>query len=602
MVTAVLLILMTSIGAVLLMERQSVAQERAQEHAVASTETGKEIWAHTLPTAKKAAAGRGITFRDKKKSASSFKTRGTRPRTKSQAFTSVLQTMPSEEVVTGAGSTVASIAEKGFTTQIKRGKSSPLTKSRTKTSVVQTTSSEEMETVHGTSRTLRSTLTTSSKRRDKSTLTSTEPSPMNTFHPNRNTPDLSRGLSTSAPATSVTLKPSLRAKRPLIVCVVGGQLHTTVPPPDGLCTFMIFEHVRVAKNSHDFVASSNQKAFDNFLKMAAGKKAEQFLLSLTSDLEYDESLEVGDHAKAIVRRYHDQNVCGYGFAHHRVLSTGIDSGKLWKHHSMLSNLRQWSKDPLVLFIGLEIFHHRSYSDVYVTGLLTEAAESMDFLILRVHVTTPPGLASRRCQVELISSWTKDTLNDKLLLTVEEATRVFNSSRLELNLTVPLLLSDSLAVVEYEVEKDPQAQRPRLLNLKCSKRTLQAFHTVCSSNFTYLRGARTKSTFCHYDDDPDNGRWRTYKTAIDMTNEIMSVAFTALSLVDEKFGWAFYDVDMEDIRGDCVVYWGLNRRSSSGREAAAYYRLKNAVLQLNSLGHRMSDSPKIQERKILQEAR
>ncbi|XP_075752076.1 uncharacterized protein LOC142817944 isoform X2 [Rhipicephalus microplus] len=317
---------------------------------------------------------------------------------------------------------------------------------------------------------------------------------------------------------AVTLKPSLRAKRPLIVCVVGGQLRTTVPPPDGLCTFMIFEHVRVAKNSHDFVASSNQKAFDNFLKMAAGKKAEQFLLSLTSDLEYDESLEVGDRAEAIMRRYHDQNVCGYGFAHHRVLSTGIDSGKLWKHHSMLSNLRQWSKDPLVLFIGLEIFHHRSYSDVYVTGLLTEAAESMDFLILRVHVTTPPGLASRRCQVELISSWTKDTLNDKLLLTVEEATRVFNSSRLELNLTVPLLLSDSLAVVEYEVEKDPQAQRPRLLNLKCSKRTLQAFHTVCSSNFTYLRGARTKSTFCHYDDDPDNGRWRTYKTATDMTNE------------------------------------------------------------------------------------
>ncbi|KAL1470373.1 hypothetical protein MTO96_040465, partial [Rhipicephalus appendiculatus] len=404
MVTAVLLVLMASVGAVLLMERQSVAEKQVKEHAVGTTETDEDVWIHTLPTAKKASAGRGVSFGSKKKTTSRVKTTKTSPLTKSPASTSVRQSMSSEEEATGAGTVVTSEA----TTRIKTTKTSPPTKSQATTSEGQTTSFEEVEieevgTVETTIPTSRSTTLTSRKRRAKSTLTSTAPSTTGRSHPKRETPEKRRIPSTSAPVTS-TLKPSPRGKRPLIVCVVGGHLRTTVPPPDGLCTFVIFEHVRVAKKSDDFVASSNQKAFDNFLKMATGKRTEQFLLSLTSDLEYDESLGGGRPCRS----------------HH---GEGIDSGKLWKHHSMLSNLRQWSKDPLVLFIGLEIFHHRSYSDVYVTGLVAEAAESMDFLILRAHVTTPPSLASQRCQVELISTWTKDTLNDKLLLTVEEATSV-----------------------------------------------------------------------------------------------------------------------------------------------------------------------------------
>ncbi|KAH6929410.1 hypothetical protein HPB50_027448 [Hyalomma asiaticum] len=286
-----------------------------------------------------------------------------------------------------------------------------------------------------------------------------------------------------------------------------------MPPTGGLCTFVIFEHVRVAKKSDDFIASSSHEAFDNFMKMAVGNRTEQFLLSLTSDLEYDESLEVGDRAVAIMRRYSDLNVRGYGFAHHRVASTGIDSGKLWKHHSMLS---------------------------------------------------------------------------------EEAASVLNSSKLERDLTVPLLLSDSLAVVEYEVDKDPHAQQPRLLNLKCSKRALLPFHTVCHSNSTYLKGGRTNSAYCHYDDDPNKGRWRTYKTASDMVNQIQSVAHSADSLVAENFGWAFYDVDLEDYLGDCTLYWRVNHGKSQDSEAAAYYRLKKAVQQLNSQKNRMSDYAKTHE--------
>ncbi|KAH7947518.1 hypothetical protein HPB52_012640 [Rhipicephalus sanguineus] len=317
-----------------------------------------------------AAAGRAITFGAKNKSTPRIKAKKTSPLTKSPASTSVQQTASSEVAATGAGRAVTFAPEKKVTSRIKTRKTSQQTKSPTSISVRQTTSSEEMETEESTDPTSSRTPSTSRKRRAKMTHTSPEPTTTRTSHPKRTTPGKAQVPSTLAPAT---LKPSPRAKPPLIVCVMGGQLRSTVPPPDGLCTFVIFEHVRVAKKSDDFVASSNQEAFDNFLKMAAGNKVEQFLLSLTSDLEYDESLEVGDRAEAIMRRYHDQNVRGYGFAHHRVVSTGIDSGKLWKHHSMLSNLRQWSKYPLVLFIGLEIYHHRSYSDVYVTGLVAEAA-------------------------------------------------------------------------------------------------------------------------------------------------------------------------------------------------------------------------------------
>ncbi|XP_072144653.1 uncharacterized protein [Dermacentor andersoni] len=367
-----------------------------------------------------------------------------------------------------------------------------------------------------------------------------------------------------------------------------------MPPPDGLCVFIIFEHVRVARQSDVFIASSNQVAFDNYMKMAAGNRTEQFLLSLSATWEYDESIGLRGRAVAIMRRYRDQNVHGYGFAHYRVTSTGIDSGMLWKQHRMLSNLRHWSKDPVVVFLGIEIYPHRSYSDAYITGLIADAAGSMDFLILRTHMTTPPCLGSKHCQVELISSWTKDGLNDKLLLSVEEAASVLNSSRLQRNVTVPLLLSHSLAVVEYVVDEDPHIVEPRLLNLKCSSSRLQPFGTVCHSNSTFLKGGRTKPTFCHYDDDPKSGRWRTYTTAVDIVNKMQSVAYSAAPSVIESLGWAFYDVDLEDYGGDCAAYWRVNRGTLRDSKTAAYYRLKYAVRQLRALRYKQPAVTKIQK--------
>ncbi|XP_072144654.1 uncharacterized protein [Dermacentor andersoni] len=308
-----------------------------------------------------------------------------------------------------------------------------------------------------------------------------------------------------------------------------------MPPPDGLCVFIIFEHVRVARQSDVFIASSNQVAFDNYMKMAAGNRTEQFLLSLSATWEYDESIGLRGRAVAIMRRYRDQNVHGYGFAHYRVTSTGIDSGMLWKQHRMLSNLRHWSKDPVVVFLGIEIYPHRSYSDAYITGLIADAAGSMDFLILRTHMTTPPCLGSKHCQVELISSWTKDGLNDKLLLSV-----------------------------------------------------------VCHSNSTFLKGGRTKPTFCHYDDDPKSGRWRTYTTAVDIVNKMQSVAYSAAPSVIESLGWAFYDVDLEDYGGDCAAYWRVNRGTLRDSKTAAYYRLKYAVRQLRALRYKQPAVTKIQK--------
>ncbi|XP_049528902.1 uncharacterized protein LOC125947702 [Dermacentor silvarum] len=543
-VGALLFVLVMSVTAMLLMERQS-AEQRKYEQETATTDAEEEVWFHTLPGTKKAAVGRAETSRPKKIS-TVHKTNGSTARPKSLAPSSLLHSTSSPKVVA-------------------------------KRSTKPTSQSLHSSTV---------------RLQPKSEPSSPHPPKTETSFPERKTPQIPEVQSSAAPGNS-TLGPP-QAGRPLIVCVVGGQLRTTVPPPDGLCVFMIFEHVRVARQSRDFIASSNQVAFDNFMKMAAGNRTEQFLLSLSSALEYDESLEVHDHAVAIMRRYRDQNVLGYGFAHYQVASTGIDSGKLWKHHSMLANLRHWSKDPVILFLGLELYHQRSYSDVYITGLVAEAAASMDFLILRTHITTPPSLASNHCRVELISSWTKDALNNKLLLSVGEAARVLNSSRLERDVTVPLLLSHSLAVVEYEVDKDSQAQQPRLLSLKCSKHSLQPFHTVCHSNSTYLKGGRTKPTFSHYDDDPENGHWRTYKTAVDMVNEIQSVAYSADPLVTARFGWAFYDVDLEDYGGDCGNYWRIERGTSRGSKAAAYYRLKNAVRQLSALSTREPAVRKIQK--------
>ncbi|XP_077488957.1 uncharacterized protein LOC144099489 isoform X3 [Amblyomma americanum] len=393
----------------------------------------------------------------------------------------------------------------------------------------------------------------------------------------------------STPAENTATSPP-QHEHPLVVCVVGGHLRSTKPPPAGLCDYMVFEHVRVAKDSEDFVAASNQLALDNYMKMAAGSASPHFLLSLSADSEFDESLEVRDRAANIVERYRAQNVRGYGFARYQVASAGIETGKLWKHHEMLLNLRQWSTEPLVVFLGLLVYHHPSYPDAYVTGLVSEVAASLSFLILVAHYSAPPSVAPKRCEVELISSWTRDAFNDRRLMSVEEAASVLNTSRLERDIHLPLLLSQSMAVVEYKVEKDSNTKQPRVNKLKCYNCSLQPFHTVCRSSSSFLSGGRSKTTFSHYDDDPVNGIWRTYKTAVDMVNEIQSVEYALDPSVARTAGWAFYDLDLEDYHGDCASYWSPSSGDSDGNESVAYYRLKHAVRQVMALRAARSSHP------------
>ncbi|XP_077541053.1 uncharacterized protein LOC144153275 [Haemaphysalis longicornis] len=366
-----------------------------------------------------------------------------------------------------------------------------------------------------------------------------------------------------------------KGAEPLTVCVFGAFLRIPESPPTGLCTFKVFAHVRVARHSEDFVGVDNQLSFDNYMKMASVGKDDNFLLSLSTESEFDESLEVQERATAILSRYRAQNIHGYGFARYRVAGAGVEIGKLWKHHKMLYNLRYWSTQPITLFLGLQIDHHRSYSEEYITGLVAEASASMDFVILVTHFTKAQNAASKNCQVELIGSWEPEAFNDKRLISTKEAASVVNYTFLDRGVKLPLLLSQSLAVVEYTVEQGLKVEEARLRNLKCSKAALVPFATVCNSTSTYIRGKHQTPTFCHYDDDPKNGRWRTYKTSLDMLKEIQSVAHALDPSTSNMFGWAFFDIDLEDCHGECAAYWGPGKNSGR-KEAAAYYRLKVAA--------------------------
>lgn len=58
-------------------------------------------------------------------------------------------------------------------------------------------------------------------------------------------------------------------------------------------------------------------------------------------------------------------------------------------------------------------------------------------------------------------------------------------------------------------------------------------------------------------------------------QIQSVAHALDPSLSNMTGWAFYDIDLEDYRGDCAAYWGP-RKKFGGKKAAAYYRLKMAA--------------------------
>ncbi|XP_077486332.1 uncharacterized protein LOC144097493 [Amblyomma americanum] len=388
------------------------------------------------------------------------------------------------------------------------------------------------------------------------------------------------GIELTTPSTS-TLN---RIHHPLVVCIVGEQLRRPVSPPAGLCHFVVFADVKVRSRSEDFVAVSNQAALDAFLEMAAGgHSSAQFLLSLSANADFYDSLEVRKRAVPIMRRYLARNVSGYGFARHRVDVSSGDAGNLWKHHVMLFYLRHWAHHPLTVFLGLQLVCRRSYVDDYVTGLVAEAAASVDFIILVTH-SAPPTVASspKRCQVEPISSWEPLSFQDKRTISMHEATSILSASKLERHVQVPLLLSLSLAVVQYEVERDHSVEQPRLGGLRCSNASLLPFAEVCLSSSTYMTAGHEEYAFCHYEDDPVHGRWRTYITSADMTKAVGSVARELDPPLAFIVGWAFYDLELEDHLGNCTSYWGTAKAQPNSAQSFAYFRLRNAVQQIEVL--------------------
>ncbi|XP_049511211.1 uncharacterized protein LOC125939808 [Dermacentor silvarum] len=314
--------------------------------------------------------------------------------------------------------------------------------------------------------------------------------------------------------------------------------------------------------------------------MAAVASSTDYLLSLDADSDFYDSLDVQKHAVAIIGRYRTKNIRGYGFVRHRMASSANDGSKLWKHHAMLFYLREWSSKPFTVFLGLQIERTRSTADGYVSGLVAEVAASVDFLIIVVHTILRLGASSaNRCQVEPMCSWSGDLFNDKHRIPVRQATSILNSLKLRHNVQVPLLLSLSLGVLQYDVNRDHSNESPRLRGLNCSNAFLQPFTTVCNTKSTFKSGGQRESMLCHYQDDPVHGRWRTFMTSTDIMNQTHSVQHALDPSVAAGVGWAVYDLELEDTSGDCAAYWGGTKEHP---QTFAYFRLKTAAKEILAL--------------------
>ncbi|XP_070395641.1 uncharacterized protein [Dermacentor albipictus] len=79
----------------------------------------------------------------------------------------------------------------------------------------------------------------------------------------------------------------------------------------------------------------------------------------------------------------------------------------------------------------------------------------------------------------------------------QATSIVNAFKRYHKVQVPLPLSLSFGVLQYDVKRDHSNESPRPSGLNCSTTTLQPFTTVCGTKSTFKSGGNGESMLCHY---------------------------------------------------------------------------------------------------------
>ncbi|XP_049269164.1 uncharacterized protein LOC125757607 isoform X2 [Rhipicephalus sanguineus] len=164
----------------------------------------------------------------------------------------------------------------------------------------------------------------------------------------------------------------------------------------------------------------------------------------------------------------------------------------------------------------------------------------------IAISHTPVLPPNDCKVEPASSWSHEHINDFSLPSLSGTLEMLRDGR---NVSATFTMSLTMGVLEYRVSAAGLAGIDGTWNIACSNSELEPFDQTCRNPLT--RGTVGADDLIVYDFSKKSKTWRSFET----TESIMAKVRKCYQLMRTAgfatFGWAMYDVDLEDHNSACV---------------------------------------------------
>ncbi|XP_064485483.1 uncharacterized protein LOC135397915 [Ornithodoros turicata] len=343
--------------------------------------------------------------------------------------------------------------------------------------------------------------------------------------------------------TPLLLPPITKKTRPL-VCVTTQLGKRSSFAEDGLCDYLVFRDVTLGDG--EWVSATSSAQLHPFLDRSLRSLKTIHLLSFPANIhpEVTSFLRTNAVCVQLFGKYLMKNIRGYGFA-----SVDVDTNRFLKDAPNYRNvMKELHKTMLsatstggITLLGLLL---RGKRNAKVFGALKEMTKHTDIFIAISH--TPLPVKNSNCLVRPITSWSSEHLNDVTVQTLSSALGLLkgNSNR---NSTT-FALSSSLGVLKFKTHPESDRGIEGIWNVRCTEMVLEAFQNECTVRTT-VGGIGTNDHIV-YDFDKRNRIWRSYETVDSLRTKIEKVFDDLHPNREDLFGWALYDVDLEDQKGVC----------------------------------------------------
>ncbi|XP_077513490.1 uncharacterized protein LOC144124587 isoform X2 [Amblyomma americanum] len=351
-----------------------------------------------------------------------------------------------------------------------------------------------------------------------------------------------------------------------LICVTGNNARIPMLPVDGVCDFAVFSDVIFGDN--EWVSASSRGKLDTFLHDAEKSAATTFLLSFPAKMRRElVPFLSSSAAMELIRSYASRGIRGYGFARAEVPAEQLHN--LSADYTTVLKLLRSSQKAAVPSSGLSFMGVMLRAIKNAKGAAlpfpTDIASNVDLFIAVSHT---PVLPANGCRVEPTSSWTHEHINDYSLPSLSGTLEMLRDGR---NVSATLAMSLTLGVLDYGVSPSGLAGIDGTWNVACTHSQLEPFEQTCRNPLT--RGTVGAEDLLVYDFSKKTRSWRSFEISDSISAKVRKCFQMMRSAGFDRFGWAMYDVDLEDHSTACVP---------KGRSEASTNRLAQAKQLLKSL--------------------